>query len=541
MRNFYILIFTLVIVVIGVTWLYFKNITPDVQNSERIFAITPNQTPLIFEFKNDESVYDIFKDFELFGNTIGRDNFSKIKALKAVFLDNKEVNNFLSDRNIFISLHATNPDETDFLLYTVLKNNFSNAKTQKQIIANIRKKYKLQEFEINGATCYKIQFNKGLVFTIYFTNRLVLGSFSLDLVKRCIQKSQQATTIQSTWKIENMKKNANSIANIYINYAALGTYLNNFSRKLEEPQLAGLKTLIASSVLNMNFKNEAFMFSGNTTADGSSKQFLNLFLNQEPQTITLKNLVPEETSSYLIYALSNRQKFEQDLQQLFRSRNEQKRLSRQIKNIAQKHGINLENELKNNNWGKEFGVFTLASGDKIGIIKTGKSQKLNFVLSTISSLVDDRIYRFSDSNLLYYYFGDPMKPFSRPYFAFIENHVIIATNTSVINRFINNYNRQNLLSQTPRFRNFQQFIANQANISFFIHNKNSRYLIGSFLSKKANEAYKSDDFGLKDFYALSLQLSADNQKFYTNLYMNKLPLDLPDELESDSLTIDTLN
>ncbi len=527
-------------IIIGVSWLYFKNITPDVQNSERIFMASPDDTPVIFEYKNEESFYDIFKDFELFEAVVGKSNFDRIKALKAVFLDHKEINDFLKDRNVFVSLHATNTDETDFIFYTALSTNFSNSKTQQDIITNVKKKYKLQEFDVYDVKCYKIQFSKGQVFTLYFTNRLVLGSFSLDLIKRSIQKSKQEKPSQPIWKVENLKKNANSIANIYINYAALGNYLNNFSRKLNEQQLAGLKSLHASSVLNMNFKNEAFMFSGITEADASKNQYLNLFLNQTPQTITLKNIVPEETSSYLIYALSNRKQFETDLQQLFKTRNEQNRLKKQIKNIAQKHGINLENELKNS-WGKEFGIFTLAAGDKIGIIKTGKAQKLNFILSTISSTVDDRIFRFDDSNLLYYYFGDPMKPFSRPYFAFIENHMVIATNTTIINRFLNNYNRQNLLSQTPRFRNFQQFIANQTNVSFFIHKKNSRYLLNSFLSKRANENFTGEDFGWNNIYAFSLQLSADNQKFYTNLYMNKLPLDLPDELETDSLTIDTLN
>jgi hypothetical protein len=54
------------------------------------------------------------------------------------------------------------------------------------------------------------------------------------------------------------------------------------------------------------------------------------------------------------------------------------------------------------------------------------------------------------------------------------------------------------------------------------------------LSKDANRAFQSKDFLFQKVYGLSIQFSADKNKFYTNLYMN-----IPDNKNKASVLADS--
>ena len=211
----------------------------------------------------------------------------------------------------------------------------------------------------------------------------------------------------------------------------------------------------------------------------------------------------------------------------------------QLKNIDLSHSINIEKELMPI-LGNEFGVMQLASGDKIGLLKTKNTNRLSFLLSTISTENDEEIRHFDDSNLLYYYLGDPFKYFARPYYAIIENHLVVANNVSALRRFLADYRNQKFLDRTDNNINFQQYLSNEGNVFYFIHNSNAKGIIKSFLSQPAYNNFKSDDFDWKNVYGLSIQFSADKDKFFTNFYMNKIPKQQNNIPTVDSLFIDSL-
>jgi hypothetical protein len=298
--------------------------------------------------------------------------------------------------------------------------------------------------------------------------------------------------------------------------------LNNFSSKKNPQESFYLKNIKATAALNLNYKNNAFMFSGVTMPDVKAQNYFNLFLTQQPGKNTLINIMPYDVSNYSFYYVSNYQKFNTDLRELHNYKKEWSKLEKQLNYITSKHAINLDKELIPV-LGKEFGSFQLASGDKLGVVKSSNTNRLSFLLSTISSTVTEDIRHLDDSYLMQTYFGDALKEFKRPYYAIIENHLIVANNTSALTRFLNNYSKQNFLSRTDKNLNFQQYLSNQGNIFYFIHNSNSKAVIRSFLSKPAYQDYRSKNFNWTDIYGFAIQFSADKDKYFTNLYMNKMP------------------
>lgn len=537
MRKIIITICLLILGIIAVTWLYFKNLSGAENSSERAFNVIPDNASLVFEYKNEVSFYDIFKDFDLFKDILGDKNIMHLNALKKVFIDDQSIAPALHKSDLFFSLHQSPKSTAEILFVAPFSKdyNFSEA----DFLKTLTSKYKITKDAEQKIETYQIAFSNHENFYFIVHHHLIIGSFEESLVKTSRDLMLSGKEENHFRTDFNNPRNRNSIANLYINFSKIPGLINNFSSRKNPVETFALKAIDACATLNINYQNNAFMFSGITEVNPKAKDYFNLFLTQKPGNTTLKNIVPYDAANYSFFYVSDFKKFRKGLDELFAKRNESAKLKTQLDNITKKHSINIEEELLPV-IGPEFGVLQLASGDKIGIIKSNNINRLSFLMSTISSSISDDIRHLDDSYLFYYFMGDPFNFFRRPYYTVVENHLIIANNTIALKHFLQNYNSQNFLSRTDKNLDFQQYLSNQGNIFYFIHNSNSKAILRSFLNNSAYNAFKSDSFNWSDIYGLAIQFSADKDRFFTNLYMNKSPEQEDLLPKVDSVLLDSL-
>lgn len=536
MRKIIITISLLIIAVFAAVWLYFSNISSFESTTEKAFNTIPADASLIFEYKNETSYYDIFKDFTLFKDVLGTDISNHLTALKNTFIDEADFNDALFSSELYFSIHQIGKNQADVLIIAPLNN--KQLKSSEESLNSLKQKFKIEEKQLDKNKLYTLTFNNQSKFYFTLIQTVWIGSFNENLIQKALLESSNKK--QKFFKGESFSsvRNKNAIANLYINYQNLASFLAGFSKKDKPAETENLKTFPAFSSLNINYQKNAFMFSGITELEQKGS-FAALFLNQQPGKCSLLDLVPFDAASYLFYLVSNQEAFQKDLNALLEKRKESDKRKSQLQNISQRHSINIEKEFPLV-LGKEFGCIQVASGNKIGIIKTTNTGRLSFILSTISTAVNSKISRFDDSDLLYYHLGDPFKGFRRPYYAIIENHLLVSNNVQALNGFLKDYEEQDFLNRTDKNLHFQQYLSNQGNIFYFLHNSNAKAIIKSYLSSKASKKFKSDDFGWKNIYGVSMQFSADKNKFFTNLYMSKVP-ELEDlNPKADSLLIDSL-
>ncbi|WP_017258621.1 hypothetical protein [Pedobacter arcticus] len=519
MKKIIIIISALCLGILAVTWLYFKKINSSNISNEQIFNVIPNDASIIFEYKNEAYFYDIFKDFMLFDDILGKNNLTHLKVLKQIFVDDAAISEAFTQSDLFFSIHPTGQYLADLLIVAPIAN--QNA-SEAEILQILKTKYKISQNPEKENTIYQLAFSNKSAFSFFVYKNLVVGSFEEKLVKKSIAQIEKGTENTSFNVDFSAQRNKNSIANLYLNFSKIRDFANHFSARKNPYETYFLKSFDASASLNINYQKNAFMFSGITNPNLKAKNYFNLFLDQQPGVITLAKRLPLDVANYALYYVSDYKKFKDGLKELLIYQKEFEGLNTQISNISIKHAINLDKEIIPV-FGKEFGVFQLASGDNIGIIKTTNTNRLSFLLSTISSEVSADIRHFDDSFILYNYFGDPFKQFKRPYYTTIENHLIVANSTVALTRFVANYKAQRLIGLTDKNIDFQQYLSNQGNIFYFIHNGNSKAIFRSFLSKPAYKDFRSDNFNWKDLYGFAIQFSADKDKFYTNLYMNHTP------------------
>jgi hypothetical protein len=519
MKKIIIIVSILFLGIIGVTWLYFKNLSSSENSNEKIFSLVPNDASIVFEYKNEVTFYDIFKDFNLFNNILGEKITSHLTALKQIFVDNRNLAPAFDGSNLYFALNQTEKNDAHIL---ILANLAKNMDAEADVIGVLKAKYKISIINHKEEKIYKLIFNNQSKFRFYIHKSTFVGSFDSLLLDKSINLISNKN-LESQFKIDNSNvRNKNSIANLYVNFDKLPDFFNNFSNRKNPEETFNLKNIKATASLNINYQSNALMFSGITNPELKENNYFNLFLSQQPGVNTLINIIPYDVANYCFYYTSDYKLFQDKLKNLYVDQNKWDKLNNQLETVSKSHAINLNKELIPV-IGNEFGVFQLASGDKIGVVKTNNANRLNFLLSTISTEVTGNIRRFDDSNILEAYFGQPFENFRRPYFAFIENHLVFANNTTALNKFLGNYSNQKFLSRTDKHLEFQQFLSNQGNIFFFIHNSNSKAIIKSFLNIESYNGFRSENFNWKNIYGFAIQFSADKDKYFTNMYMNALP------------------
>lgn len=522
MKKIIILSSVLLVAIAVIAIKYFSELTGNTGNTAKILKYIPSDAALVLSFNNDESFDDIFKDYELFDAVIGEKRAAALNQLNSLLLKQPAVEEFTAGKKIFVSFHPEQADSVD-LLFTM----GVNEKTPKtDIIGALEHLEGIQLKETKQQDIYQLQLSTvGRPFFLFISNEAAAGSFSEQLLLRAVSAGKvKGESISNDFIAEISKssgKDHSSPVDLFVNHHTLSSFFYSFIREKSIPGNSSflLRNLKGFSSLGMNFKSDALMFNGISTPDTNATGYLNLFLDQHPIRNQLKTLLPENTANCLLFGLSDYAKFHGELEQYLHKTGKLKSLKEQVKYIRSSTGINIDNDIKSK-LSNEFAVVETSNRNKIGIIKVTNGTAINFTLQLLSQPVSEAISRLNYSNILFYYFGDPFRSFTRPYFTVTDNYIIVGNSVSEVRQYEEDYQNNRFLAKTRDFMEHDQLVANNSNILLFIHNRNSAGVIRSVLKKGFAELFSDESYGLKDFYGLTWQWSAEGSHFQTNFYAN---------------------
>ncbi|WP_026899308.1 DUF3352 domain-containing protein [Daejeonella oryzae] len=537
MNKIIIYISILVIAVFSVAYLYFSNLNIGSKNNDKALSLIPQSAALIFSFTNDKSFYEIFKEYELFDAITGTKNKVEFAALKEGLLDSRTLRLITSGQTLFLSFHPQKSDSiatlwTMPLLKEVSREDFIQALNQ-------NKKISSKWFDLNGIQFTEINIlsiNKP--FYLFMNKGVATGSFSQKLLLETINNKVPKIEADFIEEINSGSlKSSNSPANVFLNLGGSKEFLLAFLRqKKTNGNFNLLNNLSGFSTLNMNYKSDALMFDGITVTDTLKSSYLNLFLHQQPVSNPITRIVPENTAYFLAFGISDYRVFAKDLKEFHRKENQLSKLNEQISLITKETGIQPNRDIQKY-WGNEFIFFQLSNREKLGAVKLSNGRQMNFFLQSLSSEYSENIWRLNYSGILYNYFGEPFKSFESPFYSIIDNYLIVSNSPGSIQRFLNNYNSENLLYKTSKFQEFNRLVSDKSNMLLFIHSQNSKDNFNSLLKRSYTKTLNDKDHGFKNFYGVSYQWSSDGNRFFTNFYAATKQLVEPKlkDIETDSL------
>jgi hypothetical protein len=503
----------LLFAVISVAYLYFSKLNTRSRNNDLVLSEIPADASIIFQYPNDRSLYEIFKDYRLFDTIIGNQSKDEIHWLKDILLSDKELEMFTEGQKVFVSVHPSAGDSIDFLWSLPLKEPVSNDELPELLnksgsgIKVIKSGPILSINAPNIRRTFYLSIDKGIA----------RGSFSKSLLGICIDGEAKKIEKSFVREIsEGVKSNENALANLFINYRKPGL-LTPFLRQNQIGNFELFRSFSGYSGLTLNYKSDALMFNGITSGTEGQKSYIDLYLHQKPIKNTLKRIFPYNTANSVTYGVSDYTLFHKDLQELFSRRKSTDSLKKEIDLIISESGLNPDRDIKKL-WGDEMSILQLSTHESLAIIKTTDGSKLQFFLEPVSSEYSGLIRKVNYPELFYYYWGDPLKRFHKPFFVISDNLIIISNSANTLKKYLDDYNSERFLFKTTSFTQFDQLVADQANISFVFNLKNSDSIIRSIFKKSYANNFSSPSYGIKDLYAVSFQLSGNKDHFFTNFY-----------------------
>lgn len=518
MRKLVITTIILLIATAAITVVYFKDLNPPGSNTSRVIGAIPDNASVIFQFTNEKSFYDIFSDNTLLTSVMGKDNLADIDTLRSVLLGNPLLHKYFDGQSLFVSLHPLKSNEAALLLSISALKGF-DLSVMEQLAKQQHNGLIVHAERIGGMIGYNIYINaiKMRFYVVDKGDNIFSGSFSEELAG---QSAAYKPTGRKTFVLLPEQQNSNSLANLYVNYEALEPLFGKiFSNNKNTDIFKNFKGLPAEAALSLNYKNDAFMFSGTTTLQGNHPEsYLNLFVGQQPVVNHLKDIFPATTAYSTNFAVSDAAKFAKDLYQYNNKMGRQREEDSLFKKIKAEAGISLRTEFTNL-LGNEFAIVTTRFQEKYAIIAIKDGSKLTPLMLNISNMVTDKIGQFKFDKIPFFLLGDAFSILKHPYFMIVDNYLVLATTQNELTSYYDTYFNRKFLSKMDQYNQFDNLQAERSNVAFFINFKNTQPIFKRDMDAGFYDGYESNNPGWKSFYGASYQLAASDKNFYTNFCM----------------------
>lgn len=505
----------MLLVILVVAQLYFQKVSGSSRYLEKSLESIPGDASVIFQFTNDKGFYEIFADYRVFDDIIGREKKKELIFLKNQLLNNQKLALITNGQNLYLSLHHDH-DSISFLWIMPLKENLSRDDYTDLFGDTDSTTHKVKDS--NDTLSIEI-FSKANNKTFYLniSHGTAKGSYSKSLLEACLDPKQPKISKDFINEIAIANgRNENSPANAFIKFQTAGVFLKSFYKSQSSLGLLKTYDLKGFASLSMNFRSDALVFNGLVSPDTTTLVYQNIFLHQAPIHNTIEKILPENTANFIGYGLSNYKNFENDIRHFLINKNQWQEFQTSLASIKKKTGIDLNLETAPL-WDREFMAFQLSTQEQLGAIKLTNGEKLNFVLEPISVPYSDKVRKFTYPNIPYAYFGEPFKQFSKPYYSIIDNYLVFANSAGTVQRFLSSYNNDQVLYKTANYIQFSKSVADMSNIFLFVHNYNSRTHLKNGLKSPFSELLRHNNLGINKFYGFSCQFTSNSTYYLTNI------------------------
>jgi hypothetical protein len=515
MRKHIIITLILLALTAYVTVVYFKNLNSPESHAASVISVIPDSAPLIFEFDNDNSFYDIFKTDTLFSAVTGKAVIGELDTLRQQVLQNPMLSKYFAGQNLFISFHPF-PGKKIELLLTLSATKDFNINVINQLAKEPNSGLSITPLRTpakHGYTVYIKALRKPF-YLIEKDENVLSGSFSGELIQQAATYKPQKN--KRSFILLPDQQNANALATLYVNYNQLDPLFSLIFKNRNTDFFKEFRILPGFAALSLNYKTGALMFDGSTSVSATKQNpYLSLFADQQPVINRLKDIFPSTSAYSTSFSVSDPVKFGRGLVKLYTKAGLKTEEDQLFNKIQAETGINLQNAFSGL-LGNEFALITTRYFEKLAIIQVNDGPKMNLLLTNISKISDVNPAQFSYDKLPFFLLGDAFGVFKHPYFRIIDNYLILANSTGELKSYDDSYLNRKFLSQNDQYRQFDNLVSAQSNVAFLLILKNAEPIFRRDMSDDFLNALQEGEPGWKNFYAASWQFSTVDKNFYTN-------------------------
>lgn len=545
-----------VIIIAG--YYYLRKQSPAVE-SAAIEAV-PINSSLIFEFKDFVGLLDKITG----GNQIWNELLN-IKAVKRMndqilFLDslfsgNTDAGKLIRDNTLILSVHMTGKEKYDYIYFVGFNTEYENEQAKKIMRELLRDKAKVSERIYAGVKIYDvipIKKEKLRNFSYAIADGVFILSFSSILVEDAIRQLKADNSVATTDGFAKVRNTAgkNVEGNLYINYKTFPKFISIFLDDGYRKFIRSFNNFANWSELDINLKDNILLLNGFTYSNDSVNNYLNIFLGQAAQRISLVSVLPANTSTFIALGIDDFTEFSNDYKKYLELSGELNNYQNEIENINNNTGTDIE-KIMYSFMEKEIALAytdinildihqneyvilgtkskSLAEEGMLEIL-TGYAEKNNISPESLKEIynVDEEtsyiIYKMPFKKVIYKLFGNLFSDVETNYFTFIDNYLVFSNSVKSLSTFIHQNVLQKTLSIDINYNQFSDYLSSKSNFYFYSNLALSPALFSSFLNKDLKTVLDSNRTTFQKFQALGIQFSSDKEMVYNNIFLKYNPV-----------------
>jgi len=368
---------------------------------------------------------------------------------------------------------------------------------------------------------------------------IFIGSFHGDLVKRAIDRLSLNTPLATSPGFRKVQATTGKRvdANIYVNYRFFSLVLSKITRDEMLPSLLKFSDFADWSGLDLIIKKDELMFNGITIASDSSRQFLSLFTDQQPQKKEISAIIPETACYFTSFGWSDPARF----CQRFRNRGPRDEGFPGERNdmisMIDRYQLNVSEFFLP--WiGNEGCLFVLEdpvpSAEKA--FAAFKTRDTRLTLTCLFSLADtlgirydsvkyneQQIYRLSLPAFIPALFGEMFGRSEIHCFTFLKDYIVFGLQPKDLERVIKSVSESATMANNKVFNDFEDNLSDRSNVFTYYNTGNSMRSLKAALNQDLAAQMEPMLDSLRKFESIAFQYSNTEGQFYSSFFLRYNP------------------
>lgn len=552
-----------ILLVAAAAFIYFSPRNYPFFSESPAYHAVPLDAPLFFEINSARSIpltNAMFQEIK-FANFL-QPLFSLSERFDSIVSNSPEVASGLRSDKILVAFKYEGRDEITplFIIPT------SGSSKRKNWLALFDQWYPHHQFTRNERDYDQFKVidvanNQNLnVFSFSVAEGMILASPKSVLVEQGLRQLNSTGISDNPGFVKvNQMNSGQSLATLYINHrffpGLLSRWLSNdIVRRVNEfgeteivryaRDINAFRTFANWSELSIQASNNGLAMSGYTFSHDSLNQFLTVFANQKPQRFQASKLLPDNTSFFVSYILSDSPDFFRRLENYFRTQNKFYNREEKFAKMASETRTNVKNLFQNILENEIVMAFTSIPADpneKSGLIvipirnRTAaegqilqmlriRAERNGQLLEDLSVAIDtDKrwyAYKFPYPSLPGLWLGQPFRSVKANYIAFWDNNIIMASTENEIFSYFLKMKKGETLSKDARYQQFMRKTKSRASINVFYDNVRGFNIGNEILDATFFRRIKGKQESLKKFRFANWQLSRSKEMFFNSLMLS---------------------
>lgn len=527
--------------------------------SEAIYAV-PIDAAFVFQTGNLYEVLrktkhesDMWQELRNIPEILDLDR--KIAFLDSLFRLNSKAKDIIKSRAVIISGHLVGEERLEYLFVLALPSSAGIDDINPLINDQLVGKASVKIRNYNDVDIYDVQFsrNNNMNFSYAVKQGMFLLSFSSIILETSIRQLDTQISLLNDKGYKKVQKTAgqNVDANIFINYKEFPKMMLFSCNKKNKDDVKAFRSFADWTELDMSIKKDAWMLNGFTYTNDSSYNYLNVFLKQKPQIISLSEILPSNTTAFIALGLSDLGRFNTDYRKYLEFTGQTSSYMKELSRIKKETGIDIE-KMFYPLIDKEIGVvFTdiaepvdinsnafavvktinktqaeeefwkLLSGYATNNNEKESSMKENYNLDDQTSFV---IYRMPYPMLMKKLFGSIFSKVDASYYTFIDNYLVFGKSKKALGDFIHYKILRKTLGDDKNYKQFVENMTSKSNFYSYSNIARSPMLWASFFNDEVSKTITDNTATFQKFQAIAFQFYSMNNMLYNNIYAKYNPV-----------------